>query len=416
MTTQEEEMSRKLGLGPHRKWMPWRTLLAVGLVALGIIGWAVYARLGADQNVRYITEPVTRSDLEVVVSANGTVEPTDMFEVSSELSGTIRAVHVDFNDFVEKGEVLAELDVARLEATLALERASLASAEANVATAEANLVEAKAAYERGIELEKRGISSRQDFDAKEAAFLSAGAQVKSANALRDVAQASVALAEVDLAAASIRSPVKGVVLDRAYDPGQIVAATLSAPVLFTIAEDLTRMELEVAIDEADIGSVEIGQTASFTVDAYDDREFSAEISQVRLAPETLDGVVTYMGILIVQNTDMALRPGMTATADITVASIKDALTVPNAALRFSPPQETEASDSSGSGLVGMVMPRAPSGKAKSGTHGRSVWVLRDGVPVEIDVEIGDSNGNQTVILSGDLGEGDMVIVDRIDGD
>jgi HlyD family secretion protein len=416
MTADPDEMSRKLGLGRHRKRAPLGKLAIAVAVVLGIGLWVTLARIGSGQDITYVTEPAAIADLQVIVSANGTVEPTDMVDVSSELSGTIHAVHADFNDLVAEGTVLAELDVARLEATFLVRQASLASADANVAVAEASLMEARATYERGVTLQERGIESQQAFTAQEAAFIRAGAEVQSATALRDLAQANVELAQVDLDAAYIRSPVTGVVLDRAVDPGQIVAASLSAPVLFTIAEDLTRMELQVAIDEADIGLIETGQQAVFTVDAYDDRAFSAEISQVRLAPETLDGVVTYMGILMVDNSDMALRPGMTVTADIVVSAVEAALVVPNAALRYSPPQTVEANGASGSGLVGMIMPGRPSGDGATDTSGRSVWVLRDGVPTEIAVQTGESDGSFTTVLSGDLTEGDRVITDRIDAE
>ncbi|WP_323785729.1 efflux RND transporter periplasmic adaptor subunit [Thalassovita sp.] len=415
MAPKSDEMAKILGLGRHKK-RSWRWLAVAVVVAFGVAIWAFVPFTGSAQKTTYVTETVGRADIKVTVSATGTVEPTDFVEISSELSGTITKVHVDFNDAVEEGTVLAGLDTAKLEAQLAVQKASLASAEAKVAVAEATVKEARAEYERGEQLAQRGVETQQAFIAQEAVYERAQAELLSAIASRDLAKANVDLAQVDLSKACICSPVKGVVLDRDVDEGQIVAASLSAPVLFTIAEDLTRMELQVDIDEADIGRVSVGQPATFTVEAYDDQEFPAEITELRLASETVDGVVTYKGILTLDNGDMLLRPGMTATADIIVASVENALVVPNAALRYVPAQVVEEKKSSGSGLVGMIMPSGPSDKTArdDATTLKSVWVLRNDVAVEIPVEAGETDGSSTVILSGDLSEGDQVITDRFD--
>ncbi|MBS0126796.1 efflux RND transporter periplasmic adaptor subunit [Thetidibacter halocola] len=414
MTTDSEEMARLLGLGRHRKrWRLW-PLLAV-LVAGGIAIWLLVPFDGGAGKVTYVTDTVRRTDIAVTVSATGTVEPTDFVEISSELSGTISKVHVDFNDTVEPGTVLAELDTARLEAQLAVQTASLAAAEARIAIAEATLKEARADYERGLQLQERGVESFQTFLAQQASFERAQAELQSAIASRDLAQANVDLARVDLDKACICSPVKGVVLKRAVDEGQIVAASLSAPVLFTIAEDLARMELQVDIDEADIGRVAVGQKARFTVEAFDDRDFPAEITALRLAPETVDGVVTYKGILTLDNADLLLRPGMTATAEIVVAEVPGALAVPNAALRYAPPQEAQTEERSGGGLLGVIMPARPVPGNGVATAQKSVWVLRDDAAVEVAVTTGETDGSLTAILAGDLAEGDAVITDRFDG-
>ena len=413
MTTEQDDMARKLGLGQHGK-RPWRWGVALAFALGAVLVLAYFWTGSGTEKPRYVTSPVTRSGIEVTVSATGTVEPTDMVEVSSELSGTITAVHADFNDAVEVGTVLAGLDTSRLEAQLAVQKASLASAEARIAIAEATLKEARRDYERGVQLLERGVESDRAFATQEAAFERARADLQSAIAARDLARANVEVVQVDLAKACICSPVEGIVLDRDVDEGQIVAASLSAPTLFTIAEDLSRMELRVDIDEADIGRVEVGQPAVFTVEAYDDRVFPAEISELRYAPETVDGVVTYKAILSLDNSDMALRPGMTATADIIVAAVTDALVVPNAALRYAPRQESAASGNSGRGLVGIIMPSPPGGTDAARASGDSVWVLRDGGAVEVPVETGETDGNVTEILSGDLRAGDQVIEDRLD--
>ena len=222
-----------------------------------------------------------------------------------------------------------------------------------------------------------------------------------------------------LSKATIVSPINGVVLDRSVDAGQIVAASLSAPELFSIAEDLTQMELQVDVAEADIGRIKVGDKASFTVDAYDDMLFPAQISLVRYASESTDGLVTYKAILSVENDDLLLRPGMTATADVIVAQYAAVLLVPNAALRFAPPQviEEEASngDSGSGGLLGLIMPSRSRGGAARVVSASTVWVSRDGAAVEIPVETGDSDGLQTIVTGGDLNSGDLVITDMIEG-
>ncbi|PJI85950.1 HlyD family secretion protein [Yoonia maricola] len=417
MTNESDELAKTLGLGSKKRW-PWRLLAVVAIVAVGLAVW-VFVPIGtsADRSV-YVTETVGRGDIQVSVSATGTIEPTDLVEVSSELSGTITQVHVDYNDTVEVGSHLADLDTSRLEAQLALQNASLASAEAQIAIAEVTLRETRTEYERGLEMQQRGIESEQAFAAQEAAFDRARADLSSARAARDLAQANVDLVQIDLSKSCICSPIDGVVLDRAADEGQIVAASLEAPILFTIAGDLTRMELQIDIDESDIGRVEVGQPVIFTVEAYGDREFPAEMSALRFASENDDGIVTYKGILSLDNSEMVLLPGMTATADIIVASQTDVLVVSNSALRYTPPQELEESESSGSGLLGLVLPSRPSetGATRLSAESASVWVLRDGIAVEVPVQTGETDGYITEILSGDLTEGDQVIEDRIDAE
>src|SRR5690606_3720750 len=204
-----------------------------------------------------------------------------------------------------------------------------------------------------------------------------------------LAEAAFSSVRSDLDKTVIRSPVKGIVLDRAADAGKIVASSLNAPTLFVIADDLAEMELRVDVDEADIGKVAVGNAARFTVEAYPGRGFAATITEVRYAPETTEGVVTYKAILAVDNTDLALRPGMTATATITVAVVADALQVPNAALRYAPPQAAGESGG-GSGLLGLIMPRRPGANGAGTASGRAVGVLRDGTPEEVAVETGQS--------------------------
>lgn len=412
MTQDTEDIARRLGIGRPRRGRLFRVLALAVVLAAGGLGWvAMQSRSGSDAP-SYTTAEVGRGSFAVRVAATGTVEPTNLVEISSELSGRIESVEVDFNDQVDVGTVLARLDTSRLEAQLAVARASLDAAIARVAIAQAALEDARAKWETARDLGERGVTSEQALLTRRAAFREAQAQLHAAEADRELAEANVDLHAADLSSACICSPIEGVVLDRTVDPGQIVAASLSAPVLFTVAENLSEMELQVAIDEADIGRVAPGQAATFTVDAYDDRRFPAEITEVRFAPETIDGVVTYRAILQIDNADMLLRPGMTATADITVAEVVDALVVPNAALRYAPPPEAMAGADERSGLLGMLIPQRPgeAGRADAET----LWVLDGEVAREVQVEAGDTDGAVTEIRDG-VSAGDVVVTGRRDG-
>lgn len=406
------DVEAKLGLNGRRSAMPTWAKYVIGLCVF--IGALFLWVSSGDQagDVQFIAAPAEISDFEVTVTATGTVEPTNMVEISSELSGTLETVNVDFNDSVTEGTVLAELDTTKLEALLAVSKASLDSAIARVAIAQATWAETRERYETSRRLEERGVTAHQTIVADRAAYVRAQSALQSAIADRALAEADLDLHHAELAKACICSPIDGVVLDRAVDAGQIVAAALSAPVLFTVAEDLAQMELQVDIDEADIGRTAVGNKATFTVDAYDDRLFPAEISEIRFAPLTVDGVVTYKAILSVDNSDLLLRPGMTATADIVVAEITEALTVPNAALRYAPPAApVEAEERSG--LLGMLIP--DDADVRSVGDDRTLWVMRGQSPMEISVRAGESDGRMTEILEGELAAGDQVIVDRIDG-
>lgn len=395
---------------PSRRHFVW-----AGLVVLAIIaGYAFISGGSSDSQVRYLTEDATRGDLTVIVTATGTVQPTNTVDVSSELSGVIRKVVVDFNARVKAGDVLAELDTDKLKAQRDHARATLSAAKAKVEEAQATVAEHKLNFERKQQLLVKQAIPRQELDSAKASYDRAVAGLASARAQVAVAEADLSVNETNLAKACICSPVNGVVLKRAVDPGQTVATSFQAPVLFTIAEDLKQMELQVDVDEADVGNVREGQTAFFTVDAYPDRKFPARIEQLRFGSEEVEGVVTYKAILGVDNQELLLRPGMTATSEILVSEVKDALLVPNAALRFSPPLDDGAGGSNES-LIGKLLPRRPSFRKPSEHEAqgasRSVWILRDGSPIEIPVVVGNTDGARTAILEGDLAKGQPVIVD-----
>jgi HlyD family secretion protein len=272
-------------------------------------------------------------------------------------------------------------------------------------------------HERIVPLADRNVATQQALDAATANLRRAEAALAVARADADVARADLTLDQTNLAKACICSPIAGVVLERSVEVGQIVASSLQAPILFTLAEDLSQMELRVDVDEADMGRVAVGQAARFTVEAHQGRSFPAAITQLRYAPQTVDGVVTYEAVLGIDNADLALRPGMTATAEITVAHVADALLISNAALRFSPPVASEA-PTSGGGLIGLIIPRRPGASApltappRADPAGwRTVWVERGGAAEPVRVQVGASDGSRSEILEGALAPGDVVIVD-----
>ena len=411
MTDKSQAIADTLAKAGKRRRVPlWLWLAAIALLAGG--GWAYWSMSSKNAAVTYTTEPVTRAAMTVVVTATGTVQPTNQVEISSELSGTLASVEVDFNDTVTMGQVLARLDTTKLTAQMTNAQAALSAATANVAQAEATLSEAEENYATAQQLDQRGVSTHSSYITAKAVNARAKAALAAAMADVSLAGANLEVQRADLSKAEIRSPINGVVLDRDADAGNIVASSLSAPVLFVLAEDLTKMELQVDVDEADIGRVQVSNPATFTVEAYPGRVFDATITSLRYAPETTDGVVTYKAVLSVDNADLALRPGMTATASIIVSHVEDALQVPNAALRYVPPQTATTTSKSGSGLLGLIMPKRPSEAASDAAAGHHLYVLRDGVPTAIEVETGDSDSKHTVILKGDVAEGDAVITDQ----
>lgn len=400
-----------------RNYIKWGGI-ALAIVVLVIIVLQWFGN-GNSQTVRYKTVEVTRGKLTVTVTATGTLQPVNQVEVGSEISGTIKTVLVDFNDRVKQGQVLAVMDIDQLQAKVNQARASLQLAKAQVKQAEATVVETRNKLRRAKELATSGMCSEQDCDAAQASYDRAVADLAGARAQVVQAQASLDADQTALAKATIHSPINGIVLNRDVEPGQTVAASFQTPVLFTLAENLTQMELHVDVDEADVGQVAEGQIAEFTVDAYANKNFPAKIIEVHFASQTVDGVVTYETVLSVDNSDLLLRPGMTATADIMVKQVEDALLLPNAALRFSPPVQEEKIESGGGSLISKLMPRPPrssskqNDKTKADKKAQQVWVLRDGQAVAIAVDTGSTDGIMTEITSGDLQPGMALIVDTV---
>lgn len=390
MSAATEEIVNTLGLegrGRRKRWWLWIAVPAIVAIMAVVVTQTRDAEAPA-----YVTEPLRSGALHVLVTATGTLQPTNQVDVGSEVSGLLAEVLVDFNDTVTQGQVLARLDTQTLEARVASSRASLAVAEASRQQAEATLTEAQAKAVRSRELAARNIASQQSLETDEAAALRAAAAVASANAQVTAAKAQLTEMETSLRKAVIRSPIDGVIISREVRPGQTVAASFQTPVLFKLAEDLRHMALHLDLDESDVGQVREGQDAQFRVDAYPGRVFDAKIVSVRYNPQKVNNVVTYETVLSVDNPDLSLRPGMTATADISVASESHALLVPNRALRFLPP---EAADSG----------------ASADDAGPRVWIVRGDDAVPVPVETGLTNGEFTEITGGDVAPGTAVIVD-----
>ncbi|MEO0589702.1 MAG: efflux RND transporter periplasmic adaptor subunit [Pseudomonadota bacterium] len=396
-----------------RKGWAALVLLAIAAVALFLVTPSLGGPVAA-----YVTAPASRGDLTVAVTSTGTTQPSNEVIVGIEVSGTISSVMVDFNEEVRAGQVLARLDTSLLAAQVAQSKASLDSATALRTEAEATVVQTEADLARLLALKETtngALPAAQDLDSARASATRALASRGTADAQISQARAQLASARTELSKATIVSPIDGVVLSRNVDPGQTVAASLQTPELFVLAENLSEMELRVDIDEADVGTVEVGQSATFTVDAYPNQIFEAVIERVHLAPKIEGGVVTYEAVLSVDNSDQHLRPGMTVTAIITTQDVSNALLVPETAFRFTPSAQSGEEER---GFVSSLLPRPPSSSVEiadieRGSNKRTIWVLNaDDEIAPVEVAIGASDGVSTVILSGDIDEGTRVVIEE----
>ncbi|MBC8431599.1 MAG: efflux RND transporter periplasmic adaptor subunit [Desulfobacterales bacterium] len=423
-TNSEFDIGQTLGIdqSSDRKKHLKRWLIVALLAIAGVTSAVVWKGTKKSNSMQYQTQKVEQGDLTVTVTATGALEPTNQVDVGSELSGIIKAVEVDYNDRVKVGQILARLDTVKLKAEVLQSKAALESARAKVLEVRATVKEVGdelARFKQVWELSNNMVPSQHDLDAAQAALHRAKATEATARAQVSQAQATLEADETDLAKTVIHSPINGIVLTRNVEPGQTVAASFQAPVLFTLAEDLTQMELHVDVDEADVGQVTKGQAATFTVDAHPGRTFPARITQVRYGSQTVNGVVTYKTVLNVDNSDLSLRPGMTATADITVNKVENAILVPNAALRFIPPIKAKEAPSKGSSLFSRLLPRrhrSTSKQRKDSTANnklQDVWTLRDGKLLAIAVSIGATDGRMTEVTSDDIEPGMPLVVDTM---
>lgn len=385
--------------------MPRIRLAAALAAALGLAA-ALAACGGRDDGAAaagaFETALAARGPIAARVTATGTLSPRVQVQVGSQVSGRIQELLVDFNAPVARGQVIARIDPRLFETEVARARANLAAADAAVARAAADLTDARLKHERAAGLHARGMGAKADADTARAAFEAARAALASARASREQARAALAQAETNLGYTTIVSPIDGVVISRDVDVGQTVAASLQTPTLFTIAEDLRKMELHTHVAEADVGRLASGMAAEFTVDAWPGERFHGVVKEVRYAPETVQNVVTYDAVVSVENPEGKLRPGMTAEVVFQVDAREDALLVPNAALRFVPPAD----------LLAAVAP--PPGEDAPGS--RVVWVLDDGGgPKPVRVRVGITDGRSTEVAGGALAPGDRVVTGMAGG-
>jgi HlyD family secretion protein len=401
-------------------------LIAIGIVLIIFVGgFSIYQLTGQNgSNQKFRLVKVERGEVDLVVTATGTINPVINVLVGSQVSGTIKALYADFNSQVKEGQVIAQIDPAIFEAQVEQGMANVLNAQANVENAKANLVKAEVAIQdakrtldRNQPLLERKVIAQATLDTAQANYDTAmaqkevaKAQVESAQAQVGQSKAALSMAETNLRYATIRSPVNGTVISRNVDVGQTMAASLQAPTLFTIAKDLTQMQVDTNVSEADVGRITVGQDSTFTVDAYPGRIFRGRVSEIRNAPIIIQNVVTYDVVIRVDNKDLKLKPGMTANVSIMIAHREGVLKIPNAALRFRPVSAKSESGKGGS-------PQKVGGQAKSseGDQGKpgKVWVLSPaGEPTPLSIVIGITDGTFSEVMSGDLREGGEVIVEE----
>ncbi len=427
-----------------------KAAIALGLVLVaGVAAWFRFQKVREGKQVRYDTAKVDRGRIVSRVTASGTLSAIVTVQVGTQVSGTIAALHADFNSKVKKGQLVAKIDPALFEAAVQQGRANVIAAQGNLAKARAQAVDSDRQAKRSKELVARQLIAQADYDTAQATADANRAAADAAVGSVEQAKAQLHQGEVNLAYTDIRSPTNGTVISRNVDVGQTVAASLQAPTLFLIAEDLEKMQVDTSVAEADIGKLSPGMRASFSVDAYPTERFVGRVRQVRNAPQTVQNVVTYDAVIDVDNSELKLRPGMTANCTFIWAQRDDTLRIPNAAMRFRPPTELQAKLSPtpqataaapGEQAAQGQVPRAPATAPGAGPGGsgerrpagggtgagggrrqgaaaaaasdrRTVWVLRDEKPQQVNVRIGVSDGSLTEVVEGELKEGDAVITD-----
>lgn len=382
-------------------------ILAAILIVAAVAALAYFKRT---PEVSYKTVKVERGSIVSSVAATGNLSAVITVQVGTQVSGTIQKLYVDYNSRVKKGQVIAEIDPSLFKAALEQVQGNYLNAEANRQKAKVALDDAERTLKRNKKLLADGIVSQSDYDAAETSWQSAQAALKAAEAAVAQIQGSLMQARTNLGYTIIRSPVDGVVISRAVDVGQTVAASFQTPTLFTIAQDLTKMQIEVSVDEADISRIMVDQQASFTVDAYPEQSFRGKVVQIRSAPIITQNVVTYVVVVNVDNSDLKLKPGMTANVSVEVARKDDCLKLPLAALRFKPKAAAEEPKKKRPAS-------AETGKGSRGADkGLKVYLLKENRPVAVPIKTGIADSSSVEILDGELKEGDEVIVEQLGGD
>jgi HlyD family secretion protein len=378
-----------------------KKVIILSIIVIVIIAAGLFLYLkGNGKDAAFKTEKVSRGEIKSVVTATGTVNAVTTVSVGSQVSGTIKRLMVDYNSPVKKDQLLAQIDPSTFQAQVDQAMANLWSAKANMEKAAVATLDARRTLQRSKDLFAQNFIARSDLDTAETNALSAEAQQKVSQAQVGQAQAALKIAETNLQYTNILSPVNGTVISRSVDIGQTVAASFQTPTLFSIAQDLTKMQIDTNVDEADIGKILVGQAVSFTVDAYPDTIFTGKVAVVRNAPITVSNVVTYDVVIQVENPQLKLKPGMTANVSITIEIHPDVLRIPNASLRFKPADTIVISEKK---------------RDKQGAKKTKVWILEKDKPKSVNVTIGLSDGSYTEISVGELKENQEIITDNLNG-
>lgn len=390
--------------------------LVISLVVVLVAVYYFFIKNDSSQKIEYVTKKVEKGDLLVIVSATGNLNPTNSVEIGIEVSGTIKEIYVDYNDEVKVGQVLAKLDTVKLQSLVDSSNAALAIAKANQKESEVNLKNKKIFYDRTLKMfnETNGkYPSRNELDDAKFSYEAALASLEASKAKVIQAEFNLKTDRQNLEKAHVKSSIDGIVLNKEVEIGQTLAATMSAPKLFTLAKDLKSMDLIVSIDEADVANIKYGLPVTFTVDAYSSKVFSGKIKQVRLNPIDSNGVVTYETVVEVNNEDLLLKPGMTATAKIITKEVKEQMLIPNSALRFKPKAQLEQKSTSVN-LVGPNMGNRAKNTTKDLTKQQlaEIYVLKDGSPQKVMVKVLDSDGKSSSIESNDLDLASEVIISQ----
>ncbi len=365
-----------------------KKIIGIIFICLALLCLSIFLFKSKKEAKQYITEPLEKRTITQIVEASGTINPVQTVSIGSQVSGQISAIYVDYNSEVKKGQLLAEIDTSLFEAQVNQAKASIDNARANLSKIQATAANDKLTLTRYRNLYKKGFIAKSELDLAESTYSADLAQINAARAQINQALASYSTAESNLRYTKIVSPVDGVVISRAIDVGQTVAASFQTPELFSVAQDLTKMQIEASVSEADIGKVKKEQNVEYTLDGYPDETFKGKVTQVRISPTTVSNVVTYSVIIDVENEDMKLIPGMIANVSIITSKKEDILCAKNAALKFTPNTD---------------------GKGEKFDK-QGIWILADGKPERVEIETGVNDDSYTEIISNTLKDGDKVII------
>jgi HlyD family secretion protein len=388
-----------------RSYLRW--IIATVVVAAGVAGVLAYQRAHQTKAPKFVTVPLDRGRIVARVTATGTLSALVTVQIGAQVSGRIAEIHADFNSPVKKNQVIAKIDSQFFQAAVEQAKANLVAAQGQLVKSQAQAVDAERQATRSKQLREDKLVAQADLDTAESNAAAARAQAAAMQGAVEQAKAALHQAQLNLEYTVITSPINGVVISRAVDVGQTVASAFQAPTLFTIAEDLMKMQVDTNVAEADVGKLQPGMEATFTVDAYPTERFKGKVRQIRNAPQTVQNVVTYDAVIDVDNGALKLKPGMTANVTFTYAEKDDVLKVPNSALRWKPTAD--------------LLPKPDGGTSSTGhkkremlpPDRRNLWVLRGETPSQVQIKIGVTDGTTTEVVEGDVKQGDAVITDSL---